>query len=118
MAMNTTDFIKEIKEMSVVELNELIKAIEEEFGVTAAAPVAAGAAADDSASAEKDLHLVDGGANKIAVIKVVREVLGLGLMEAKGFADNGGVIKEAATAEEIAELTAKFEEAGAKVEAK
>lgn len=117
MAMNTTDFIKEIKKMSVVELNELIKAIEEEFGVTAAAPMAA-TVVEENESVEKDLHLVDAGASKIAVIKLVREVLGLGLMEAKNFADNGGVLKEAATDEEIAELTAKFEEAGAKVEAK
>lgn len=117
MALKTTDFIKEIKEMSVVELNELIKAIEEEFGVTAAAPMAAAGAVEE-VSAEKDLHLVDAGASKIAVIKVVREVLGLGLMEAKGFADNGGVIKESATAEEIEELSAKFTAAGATVEAK
>ncbi len=120
MAFKVEDFIKELKEMKVQDLNELVKAIEEEFGVTAAAPVAAaGAAAADAGSSEKTLVLASAGGNKIAVIKVVKELLGLGLMEAKQFVDNeGGVIKENVSAEEADEIIAKFKEAGATVEAK
>ncbi len=119
MAIKVEDFIKELKEMKVSELNELVKAIEEEFGVTAAAPVAA-AAADGAAGAstEKTVELVNAGGNKIAVIKLVREVMGLALMEAKQFADNGGVIKEGVEAEEADALVAQFKEAGAEVVAK
>ena len=84
-----------------------------------AAPVAAAGAAEAGPAAEQDLILVDAGASKINVIKIVREVLGLGLMEAKAFVDTpGGTIKAGASADEIADLTAKFAEAGAKVEAK
>jgi len=115
MAMNVQDFIKELKEMKVVELNELVKAIEEEFGVTAAAPVAAAAAADAGGSDSVTVELTSAGGNKIAVIKIVREVLGLGLMEAKTFADNGGVLKEGIPAAEAEELKAKFVEAGAEI---
>ena len=121
MAIKVADFIKELKEMKVQDLNELVKAIEEEFGVTAAAPVAAaGAAADAGAgSSEKTLVLASAGGNKIAVIKIVKEMLGLGLMEAKQFVDNeGGTIKENVSAEEAEEIIAKFKEAGATVEAK
>jgi large subunit ribosomal protein L7/L12 len=114
MAFDKDKFINEIKEMKVAELNELVKAIEEEFGVTAAAPMAA-AAGDSAESADKNLVLKSAGASKVAVIKVVREVLGLGLMEAKAFAEGGGVIKEAASPEEIEEISAKFKEAGAEV---
>ncbi len=119
MAIKIEDFIKELKDMKVSELNELVKAIEEEFGVTAAAPMAA-AAADGAAggSSEVNVELVSAGGNKIAVIKIVREVMGLALMEAKQFADNGGVIKEGVSPEEAEELMAQFKEAGADVVAK
>lgn len=116
MAIKVEDFIKELKEMKVTDLNELVKAIEEEFGVTAAAPVAMVAGADaDAGSSEVDVKLVSAGGNKIAVIKLVREAMGLALMEAKNFADNGGVIKEGVTPEEAEEIMAQFKEAGAEV---
>ena len=118
MALKIEDFIKELKEMKVVELNELVKAIEEEFGVTAAAPMAAAAPAEDTNSSEKTVELTSAGGNKIAVIKIVREIMGLALMEAKKFADNGGVIKEGVSPEEAEELANKLKEAGASVEIK
>jgi large subunit ribosomal protein L7/L12 len=118
MAIKVEDFIKELKEMKVADLNELVKAIEEEFGVTAAAPVAAAAAEAGGASAAQTVELVSAGGNKIAVIKVIREVMGLALMEAKQFADNGGVIKENVEADEAEALMAQFKEAGADVVAK
>jgi large subunit ribosomal protein L7/L12 len=120
MAIKVEDFIKELKEMKVQDLNELVKAIEEEFGVTAAAPVAAaGAGAADEGSSEKTVVLAATGGNKMAVIKLVKEILGLGLMESKQFAETAGsVIKENASAEEAEELKAKFEEAGATIELK
>ncbi len=119
MAIKVEDFIKELKEMKVSDLNELVKAIEEEFGVTAAAPVAAAADAGAAGgSTEKTVELVNAGGNKIAVIKIIREVMGLALMEAKQFADNGGVIKEGVAAEEAEALVAQFKEAGAEVVAK
>jgi large subunit ribosomal protein L7/L12 len=120
MAIKVEDFIKELKEMKVQDLNELVKAIEEEFGVTAAAPVAAAGAADgaDAGSAEKNLVLTAVGGNTIAVIKLVKEILGLGLMEAKQATVDGTVLKENVSAEEAEEIIAKFKEAGATVEAK
>ncbi len=115
MAFKKEDFINELKEMKVADLNELIKAIEEEFGVSAAAmAVAAGPAAAEESS-EKTVELTSAGGNKIAVIKLVREVLGLGLMEAKKFADEGGVIKDGIDAAEADALAAKFKEAGAEI---
>ena len=113
-------FIEEIKSMTVVELNELVKAIEEEFGVSAAAVAVAGpaAAADAPAVEEKtefNVVLKDAGAQKLAVIKVVREFTGLGLVEAKGLAEKGGVIKENVSKEEAESIAAKFKEAGATV---
>ncbi len=111
--------IEEVKGMTVLELNELVKALEEEFGVSAAAPVAVAAApvaAEAPAAEEKtefNVVLKDVGANKIAVIKVIREVTGLGLIEAKGLAENGKVIKENAPKEEADAMVAKFKEAGA-----
>lgn len=113
------NIINEIKEMKVTELNELVKAIETEFGVSAAAVAVAGPAAGAAAaSTEKTVKLVSAGANKVAVIKVVREVMGLGLMEAKTFVDKApGVVKEnipAAKAEEIVKL---FKDAGADAKA-
>ena len=116
------EFIAAIKEMSVLELNDLVKAIEEEFGVTAAAPVAVmagGAAAEEEQSNEVNLVLVNAGAGKIGVIKLVREVTGLGLKEAKELVDGAPKpIKEKITPEEAEALKAKFVEAGAEVEIK
>ena len=119
--MNKEDFIEEIKKMTVVELADLVKAIEEEFGVSAvaaAAPAAAGAVA--GAAEEKssfDVILKDAGANKIQVIKVVRDATGLGLKEAKDMVDGAPkTIKEGASKEEAEDLKAKFEAAGAVVE--
>ena len=119
--MNKEEMIEEIKKMTVVELAELVKAIEEEFGVSAvaaAAPAAGGAAA--GAAEEKssfDVVLTDAGANKIQVIKVVRDATGLGLKEAKELVDGAPkTIKEGASKEEAEELKAKFTEVGAVVE--
>lgn len=112
--------IEEIKQMKVMELNELVKAIEEEFGVSAAAVAVAGPAAGAAAPAseektEFDVVLETVGANKIAVIKVVREITGLGLKEAKDLVDGAPkTIKEAIAKEAADEMLKKFEEAGAK----
>ena len=113
------DFINSLKEMTILEVKELVDAMKEEFGVdpsavaVAAAPVAG---ADADADAKKTVVLKDAGASKIAVIKIVREITGLGLVEAKGVADNGGNIKENVSADEANEIKAKLEEAGATVE--
>ena len=119
--MNKEEMIEEIKKMTVVELADLVKAIEEEFGVSAvaaAAPAAAGAVA--GAAEEKstfDVVLKEAGANKIQVIKVVRDATGLGLKEAKEMVDGAPkTIKEGASKEEAEELKAKFVEVGATVE--
>ncbi|HOS69211.1 MAG TPA: 50S ribosomal protein L7/L12 [Bacillota bacterium] len=122
----TLKFIEEIKNMTVLELAELVKAIEEEFGVTAAAPVAvAGPAAAGAAAApaeeqtEFNVVLAEVGAEKIKVIKVVREVTGLGLKEAKDLVDGAPKpIKEAVSKQEAEEIVAKFAETGAKIEIK
>ncbi len=112
-------FLEEIKSMTVLELNELVKALEEEFGVSAAAPVAVAAApAAAAAPAEEEktefnVVLKEMGGNKIAVIKAVREITGLGLAEAKALAEKGGVIKEAVAKDEAEKMVAKFKEAGA-----
>ena len=117
--LTAAEMIEAIKEMSVLELNELVKAIEEEFGVTAAAPVAVVGGAEAAAGpSEVDVILTNAGAKKIGVIKVVREITGLGLKEAKELADNGGTIKEGASKEEAEEIKAKLEAAGATVEVK
>ncbi len=119
--MTKEQMIDAIKEMTVLELNDLVKAIEEEFGVTAAAPMAA-AAAGGAAVEEKtefDVVLTDAGAQKIKVIKAVREITGLGLKEAKELVDNTPrAIKEAVSKEEAEEVKAKLEEVGAGVEVK
>ena len=119
--MNKEEMIEEIKKMTVVELAELVKAIEEEFGVSAvaaAAPAAGGAAA--GAAEEKssfNVVLTDAGANKIQVIKVVRDATGLGLKEAKELVDGAPkTVKEGASKDEAEELKAKFSEVGAVVE--
>lgn len=121
--MDTTKFIEEIKKMSVLELNDLVKAIEEEFGVSAAAPVAVAAAGDAGDGAadggNKDVVLTSAGDAKLGVIKVIRAINAeLGLKEAKELADNGGVVKAGVPADEANELKAQLEEAGASVELK
>jgi LSU ribosomal protein L12P len=121
--MTKAEIIEAIKNMSVLELNELVKAIEEEFGVTAAAPVAVvGGAAGAPAQEEKtefDVVLKEAGAQKIKVIKVVREITGLGLKEAKDLVDNTPKpVKEGISKEEAEEIKAKLEEVGASVELK
>ena len=116
---NQEQIIEAIKEMSVLELNDLVKAIEEEFGVTAAAPVAVAAAGAADAGAAKDsfdVELTAAGDKKVGVIKVVREITGLGLKEAKELVDGApGVIKEGVPTAEAEEIKAKLEEAGASV---
>ena len=119
--MTTDEFIAAIKELSVLELNELVKACEEEFGVSAAAGVvvagpAAGAAAAAEEKDEFDVELTDVGANKVKVIKVVREATGLGLKEAKDLVDSAPkVINEGASKAEAEDLKAKLEAEGAKI---
>lgn len=120
--MTKEEMISAIKEMTVLELNDLVKAIEEEFGVTAAAPVAVAGAAGGAAEEEKtefDVVLSDAGASKIKVVKAVREITGLGLKDAKDLVDNAPkAIKEAVSKEEAEEVKGKLEEAGASVEVK
>ena len=120
--LTTQELIDAIKELTVLELNDLVKACEEEFGVSAAAGVvvAAGAAAEEvEEKTEFDVELTDVGPNKVKVIKVVRELTGLGLKEAKEAVDNAPkVIKEAVSKEEAEAIKAKFEAEGAKVTVK
>ena len=122
--LTTAEFIDAIKELSVLELNDLVKACEEEFGVSAAAGVVVAAAgADAGAAAEEkdefDVELVSAGSSKVKVIKVVREVTGLGLKEAKELVDSAPkVIKEAAAKAEAEEIKAKLEGEGAEVNLK
>jgi large subunit ribosomal protein L7/L12 len=126
MALNVETFVKEIESMSVLELNHLVKALEEKFGVSAAmmaAPAAAAGAAPAAAAAEEQTEftvvLKDAGAHKINVIKVVREVnSSLGLKEAKDLVENLGTIKEGVSKDEAGSIKKKFEDAGAKVEVK
>ena len=118
--LTTAEFIDAIKELSVLELNDLVKACEEEFGVSAAAGVVVAAAAGDAAAAEEkdefDVELTEVGPNKVKVIKVVREATGLGLKEAKEVVDGAPkVLKEGASKAEAEELKTKLEAAGAKV---
>lgn len=120
--MTKEDIIGAIKEMSVLELNDLVKAIEDEFGVTAAAQVAAPAgagAAVEEEQTEFDVVLAEVGGQKIKVIKVVREITGLGLKDAKALVDGAPkAVKEGAAKEEAEEIKGKLEEVGAKVELK
>ena len=118
-----TAIVEEIKSLTILELNELVKAVEEEFGVSAAAPVAVAAVAGPVAAAEEqtefDVILTDAGAGKINVIKVVREITGLGLKEAKDLVDGAPKAVKTGVSKDDAEATkAKLEEAGAKVELK
>ena len=121
--LTTAEMIEAIKELSVLELNELVKACEEEFGVSAAAGVVVAAAGDGAAAAEEkdefDVELVSAGASKVKVIKVVREVTGLGLKDAKELVDGAPkVIKEGISKAEAEELKAKLEAEGAEVNMK
>ena len=120
--LSTEEFISAIKEMSVLELNELVKAIEAEFGVSAAAPVAvagAAAAAEEAAPSEVDVILKAAGPNKLQVIKTVREITGLGLKEAKDLVDGAPkAVKEKVDPEEAKSIADKLTEAGAEVEVK
>ena len=117
--MTTQEFIDAIKGMTVLELNDLVKACEEEFGVSAAAGVVAAAGAGADAGAEKDefdVELTEVGPNKVKVIKVVREVTGLGLKEAKEVVDGAPkVVKEGASKDEAEDIKTKLEAEGAKV---
>ena len=119
--LSTQEFIDAIKELTVLELNDLVKACEEEFGVSAAAGVVVAAAGGGEAAAveektEFDVELTEVGPNKVKVIKVVREVTGLGLKEAKDLVDSAPkMVKEAASKEEADDLKAKLEAEGAKV---
>ena len=124
--MDVQKLIEEVKAMSVLELNELVKALEAEFGVSAAAPVAAGAVAGGAAEAapaaeektEFDVVLKDIGPNKIAIIKVVREVTGAGLADAKKAVESMGVLKEAMPKADAEAFVAKLKENGAAAELK
>ena len=124
MSEKITNMIEEIKAMTVLELNELVKAIEEEFGVSAAAPVAVAAAAPGAAAAadektEFDVVLASAGAEKIKVIKAVREITGLGLAEAKALVDGAPkTLKEAVSKEDAEAIKAQLTEVGATVELK
>ena len=122
--LTTAEMIEAIKELSVLELNELVKACEEEFGVSAAAGVVVAAAAGDGAGAaeekdEFDVELVSAGASKVKVIKVVREITGLGLKEAKEVVDGAPkVVKEGVSKAEAEEIKGKLEAEGAEVNLK
>lgn len=122
--LTTAEMIEAIKELSVLELNELVKACEEEFGVSAAAGVVVAAAAGDGAAAEEekdefDVELVSAGASKVKVIKVVREITGLGLKEAKELVDSAPkAVKEGVSKAEAEEIKGKLEAEGAEVNLK
>ncbi len=121
--LTTEEFIAAIKELTVLELNELVKACEEEFGVSAAAGVVVAAAGGEAAAEEEkdefDVELTEVGPNKVKVIKVVREVTGLGLKEAKAVVDGAPkVVKEGASKAEAEDIKAKLEAEGAKVNLK
>ena len=119
MAKFTKDeFINGLKEMTILEVKELVDAMKEEFGVDPSAVAVAAAPAAETAedNAAKTVVLKSAGGNKIAVIKILKEITGLGLVEAKALADNGGNVKENVPAEEANNIKAQLEEAGAEVE--
>ena len=120
--MTIEQILESIENMKVLELNELVKAAEEKFGVSASAPVAVAGAAGGEVAVEKtefDVVLADAGSQKVKVIKAVREITGLGLKEAKALVDGAtSQVKEGASKEEAEEMKAKLEEVGAKVEVK
>ena len=111
--LNREDFISALKEMTILEIKELVDAMKEEFGVD---PSAVAVAAVEEGPSKVNVVLTAAGANKIAVIKIVRDLTGLGLKEAKDIADNGGNVKEGIDKEEAEKIKAQFEEAGATVE--
>ena len=113
------DFINSLKEMTILEVKELVDAMKEEFGVDPSAVAVAAApqaSAEEAGPSTKTVVLKNAGGNKIAVIKIIKEVTGLGLVEAKAIADNGGNLKENIPSEEAEALKAQLEEAGAEVE--
>lgn len=120
--LSAKEIIDSLKEMSLLEIKEVVDLMKEEFGVdpsaVAVAAPAAGADAANDAPSTVDVVLASAGANKIAVIKLIKEITGLGLGESKAIADNGGVVKEQVAASEAEEMKAKFEEAGATIELK
>ena len=119
--LSAQEIIDSLKEMTLLEIKEVVDLMKEEFGVDPSAVAVAAAPASDAKEegpSSQDVVLASCGANKIAVIKLIKEVTGLGLGEAKAIADNGGVIKEKASSDEANELKAKFEEAGATIELK
>ena len=119
--LSAKEIIDSLKEMTLLEIKEVVDLMKDEFGVDPSAVAVAAAPAAEAANegpSAVDVVLASAGANKIAVIKVIKEVTGLGLGESKAIADNGGVIKEKVAASEAEELKAKFEEAGATIELK
>ena len=123
MAISKEDILEAVGAMSVMDLNDLVKAFEEKFGVSAAAMAVAGPAAGGGAAAaeeqtEFNVILAEVGANKVGVIKAVREITGLGLAEAKALADNGGNVKENVKKDEAEKIKADLEAAGATIEIK
>lgn len=118
--ISAKEIIDSLKEMTLLEIKEVVDLMKEEFGVdpsaVAVAAAPAGDAADNAGPSTQSVILKSAGANKIAVIKLVRDITGLGLKEAKDIADNGGAVKENIPAEEAAAMKAQFEEAGAEVE--
>lgn len=121
--LSAKEIIDSLKEMTLLEIKEVVDLMKEEFGVdpsavAVAAPVAGGAEAAAEGPSQVDVVLASAGPNKINVIKLVKEITGLGLGEAKAIADNGGVVKEKVSTDEANELKAKFEEAGATIELK
>ena len=119
--LSAKEIIDSLKEMTLLEIKEVVDLMKEEFGVDPSAVAVAAAPAAEAANegpSTVDVVLASAGANKIAVIKLVRDITGLGLKEAKDIADNGGVIKEKVSTDEANEMKAKFEEAGATIELK
>ena len=119
--LSAKEIIDSLKEMNLLEIKEVVDLMKEEFGVDpSAVAVAAAPNADavEEGPSTSNVTLVNAGPNKIAVIKLIREITGLGLKEAKDIADNGGIVKESASSDEAADLKTKFEEAGATIELK
>lgn len=120
--ISAKEIIDSLKEMTLLEIKEVVDLMKEEFGVDPSAVAVAAAPAGDASANEGpstvDVVLASAGANKIAVIKIIKEITGLGLGEAKAIADNGGVVKEKVAAAEAEEMKTKFEEAGATIELK
>ena len=121
--LSAQEIIDSLKEMTLLEIKEVVDLMKEEFGVdpsadAVAAPAAGGAAAAEEGPSSVDVVLASAGANKINVIKIIKEITGLGLGESKAIADNGGVVKEKVSMDEANEMKAKFEEAGATIELK